>query len=237
MKCLERINAIIKDLEDSDQSFIYFILTFFFITTLRNFLEMFATGIPASPLFFWHFDTSYIFLAQCLIAVFYLATRERIGKIARVILPCFLILIIVPIIDLTFSGGKGLMIAYMTPEDTPNLLKKFLTFFGPNIRRGITMGIRVEVILAILGSFIYFYLKRKNIIRALFFSFLVYSVIFFYLSMPFTLKVLLGFIGREYQYSGMLLGKFYLLMILPLSTWIFYVSSRKISPEFPNETP
>ncbi len=226
MDFLNRFSETIQNFENSDVPFIYFVLTFFFAVTLRNFLEMFATGIPASPLFFWHFDTSYVFLALCLIVVFYLGTREKVEKIARVILPCFIILVIVPVIDLAVSGGKGLRLAYMTPEDTPSLLEKFFTFFGPNFRQGITLGIRVEVLLVIMGSFFYFYLKKGNLPGALFFSFLIYSVIFFYLSIPFTFKGFMELMGQEYQYSGILFGKFYLVMIFSLLMWIFAFPAR-----------
>ena len=227
MKFLEKIEKVIKDFEDSKAPFIYFILTFFFAITLRNFLETFSTGIYISPLFFYHFNTSYIFLALALIILFYFATKEKIKKIAKIILPCFLILLIVPIIDLVFSGGQGLRITYMSPEYTENLLSKFLTFFGPDIKQGITPGIRTEVALIILGSFIYFYIKKENLIRALFFSFLVYSLIFVYLAMPFVVQGCLELINQEYNYSSLLLGKFYLLLIFILLVWTFYIFNKK----------
>ncbi len=227
MKFLERIEKIIKDFEDSKAPFVYFILTFFFATTLRNFLEIFSTDIYISPLFFYHFNTSYVFLALALIILFYFATKEKIKRIAKVILPCFLILVVVPIIDLVFSGGEGLRVTYMSPENTEDLLSRFLTFFGPDFKQGITPGIRTEVVLVILGSFIYFYIKKENFIRSLFFSFLIYSLIFAYLAMPFIVQGCLKLINQEYNYSGLLLGKFYLLLIFILLVWTFYISNKK----------
>lgn len=227
MKFLERIEKVIKSFEDSKTPFVYFILTFLSAITLRNFLEIFSTGIVISQMFFSHFNVFYISLALSLVILFHFATKEKIEKISRVILPCFLILIIVPIIDLVVNNGSVLKISYIIPEKIGDLLLDFFTFFSSDFSKGISFGIKLELTLVILGSFIYFYIKRKNLIRSLFFSFLVYALIFFYLSTPFFIKEYFELINQGYNYSPLFLRNFYLLPIFILLFWIFYISNKE----------
>jgi len=227
MNLLDNIEKNINSLENSKISFIYFILTFLFATTLRNFLETFSTNIPISLESFSHFDISYVFLALALIILFHIATKERIEKIARIILPCFLILMIVPIIDLAISGGEGYEITYMFPQKHKDLAYRFITFFGSDLESGITPGIKTEVALVLLGSFIYFYIKKRGFIKSLFFSFLIYSLIFIYLAMPFVMEGFFGLINWYYDYSSLLLRNFYIFLIFFLLIWIFFLYKKE----------
>lgn len=231
MKFLLRIERIIKNLENSKAPFIYFVLTFFFITILRNFIEKFSTGIPISLDLFSHFNLSYIFLALALIILFHFVTKEKINKISKVVFPCFLILLITPIVDLIVSGGKGYKITYIRPEGYKDLLFRFITFFGSDFKEGITIGIRTEIALVLLGSFLYFCVKKRKLIKGLFFSFLVYCLIFIYLSMPFVVNEFLGLLNQNYNYynreSLLLVTKnIYLLGILVFSAFLFYLHNK-----------
>jgi 4-hydroxybenzoate polyprenyltransferase len=226
MKFLESFERIIDNIENSESPFFYFIFTFFSAITLRNFLETFSTGIPISLPLFAHYDFSYVYLALALIILFHIITKEKIEKIAKIILPCFLILIIVPIIDLAVSGGEGYKISYILPGIDKDVALKFFTFFGPNFKKGITPGIRIEVALVLFGSFIYFYIKKKKIIQGLLFSFLVYCLIFSYLAIPFILKAFLELFNFKYMGSAIFIN-FYFLLIFILLAWIFFLYKRQ----------
>ena len=106
MKLIEKIEKKIEELETSKIPIIYFILTFFFITTIRNFFEIFSDKAEISFELFSHYDISYVYLVLMFIILFHLFTKEKIERISRVILPCFLILILALVIDLLISGGK-----------------------------------------------------------------------------------------------------------------------------------
>jgi len=63
------------------------------------------------------------------------------------------------------------IIIYLLPESHNDLVLKFFTFFGNFSGLGITPGMRVEVAIVILGTFIYFYLKNLGTLRSLFYIF------------------------------------------------------------------
>jgi len=227
MKFLDKIEETIKKVETSKAPLIYFILTFFFAATLRNFLEIFSSNAPMKFDAFSHYYLSYACLALGLIILFHYITKEKIVKISRVILPSFLILILVPIIDLIISFGRGHTITYMLPGKHDDLGFRFLTFFGPFNGAGITPGMRIEIGLIISCSFLYFFIKKRSIIRSLFSSFLTYSLIFTYCAMPFVLKAFLNLFGLTYNFSSLLMRSFYLLLILILGAWLFYLHNKK----------
>lgn len=205
----------IGGLENSPAPFSYFILTFLFVTTVRNFLEIFSDrDCVISPGNFFHYDLSYVALAMLFILLLHLGTRTPVAKAARVVLPSFLILCLVPFLDLLLSLGKGYNIAYLAPGIHGPLLPRLLTFFGSFDERGISPGIRVEVALVLLGTFLYIYTKTGRWLRGLFFTLAAYLVLFFYLAFPYVMEPVLRLMGLRFSYAtGQFIG-FYLLIIL-----------------------
>jgi 4-hydroxybenzoate polyprenyltransferase len=227
MKLLNKISELIKNLENLKIPFIYYILTFFSAVILRIFLESFFDGyvfIHNQPI--CHFFLFYLSLALALSILFHFATRESIDKILKVILPAFLILIIVPILDVFVFFVKDYDPAYMFPGEHKNLLLSFFKFFGHFEGKGITPGMRVEVGLVILGSFIYFFIKRGNIIRSLLFSFLTYCLIFLYLAMPFVMNSFFHVFRLYFDILHILIIDFYLLQIFILGICLFYLFNK-----------
>jgi len=223
MNFLYKAKRLVNKIENCRISFIYFISTFFFATTLRNFLEIFSSNGKILSEAFFHFYTSYICLAMAFIILFYFATKEKIERISRVILPSFFILNLVPVIDIILSFGRGYHIGYIFNPD----LIKFFTFFDLFNFMTITPGMKIEIMLVILGSFIYFLIKKVPVVRSLFFSFLTYSLLFVYCSMPFFVQLFLNFFGLEYDFSHLLMTNFYLLLILILGIYLFYLYNKK----------
>ena len=227
MRIINKIKKTINRLESSDAPFIYFVLTFFFAITLRNFMEIFSDHPHLFLNMFYHYYVSYICLALALIILFYFATKEKIEKIARLVLPAFLITSIVPILDLILSLGKGYDITYMLPETHGNLWLRFFTFFGDFPGKGVTPGMRIEIGLILLGSFIYFFIKNCGVLKSLIFSFLTYSLIFAYGIVPFGVRALVSIFGAKFELTTLLLLKFYLLLLFVLGIWVFYLYKKK----------
>lgn len=229
MKIIKEIEKFIKGLENLKIPFIYFVLTFFSATTLRNFIEFYlVANLPDNfidPLV--HFYLSYLCLALTLIILFHFATKEKIEKVSRVVLCCFLIVIIPPIIDLIISPEGKYGIAYLLPGFHENLILRFFTFFGSLRELGVTPGMRIEIALAILGSFIYFYIKKRNLIKSFFFSFLTYCLIFLFCAMPFSIKMFLNVFNLEYNYSSLLMQNFYSILIFLLIGGVFFLYNKK----------
>ncbi len=174
----------ILSLENTEIPFSYFLLTFLFTVTMRNFLEVFSCGTSISSDFI-HYYLFYISLCLSMILLFYFATGEDIVKISRVILTGFFIIISPPILDIILTSGKGYILAYLLPGLHHNIILKFFTFFGPFEDTGVSAGIRIEVALVMIASFTYFIIKTGKILRSIFFVFLVYTLIFIYISIPF----------------------------------------------------
>lgn len=221
-------SRVVYSLENSKTPFIYFVLTFVFALTLRNFLEIFSDNLSfISRGLFVHYNLSYVAVAMLVILLLHLLTKTEIIKIARVALPSFIILIMVPIIDLILSLGKGYHLTYMLPGKHDDLLVRYFTLFGDFQGVGVTPGIKIEIVIGLIGGFIYFYLKKPNLIRSLFSTVLVYTLLFCLGSTPFIIKGGLEFIGLEYRQSNTLLINFYLLIIFLAGTLLFFLAKRK----------
>jgi len=223
------LRKIINSLENSKIPFIYFILTFIFVISLRNFIELFSDSDKSQISFaeFFHYDISYIALAMVIIILLYFFIKKDILKITRIVLTSFLILLIVPIIDLIWSFGKGLNMAYMMPGYHSNLMQRFFTFFGDFSGLGITPGIRIEIIIVLLGVFFYIYINSSRIIKSLLAVLFAYPICFFYLAAPFLAKGLLEIFGLTYKHSDSLMTNFFLLVILFAGIFIAYILNKK----------
>ncbi len=226
MKLLSFADRIIQSLENPKIGFGNYLLTFIFILCIRNFIETFSDNETISFKLFSHYTLFYFSFASASIVLFYYATRNRIENIARVVLPFFLILILAPVLDLALSLGKGYDMSYMLPGSHDNLLKRFITFFGPIDRYGVTPGIRIEIGIILCFLLIYFYSKSKNLLRSVFFTFLTYCLFFCFGIAPFIVDFLLSCIGLQYEYSALLMRNFYLFLMPFLFLWLYFLHNR-----------
>lgn len=218
---------VIHSLENSKAPFVYFVLTFFFAATLRNFLEVLLERTIFSLSSFIHAYLSYTALAMSLILLFYMITRTDVLKIAKTIFPSFIILNLAPLLDLILSLGRGYIITYMHPGAHHDLVLRFFTFFGDFSGSGITPGMRIEIALALLMSFGYFYLKGSSLFKSLFYTFLTYALIFWYCAVPFLVKGLssLARLGCE-PLNLSSLNSFYLLIIFLTGIFLVYFARK-----------
>jgi|TARA_Y100000310_G_scaffold318132_1_gene371830 4-hydroxybenzoate polyprenyltransferase len=221
--------SIVNYLENLKIPFIYFILTFFSLIVLRIFLEEFSDidSIGIKLEIFLHLFLAFTALAILIIFLFYLLTKTNIIKVSKVVLPSFVIILLPPILDLILSKGKGYNMAYMIPDIYNNLILRYFTFFGDFPGIGVTPGIKIEIAIVLLASFIYFYLKNHDSIKSLFYTFLFYTLLFWLAATPFLIKIVLEFIGLSYKYSEQLLSNFFLLLILITGIPLAYLINKK----------
>lgn len=235
MGFLTYLREIIENFENSQIRFIYFPLTFFFVTTLRNFLEVFAYDPTAlSYEYFFHYYLFYISLALALIIFFHFVTDEKIKKVSKVILTSFSITILPPIFDLIHGSFR---LTYILPGYHGDLLSRFLYLGGSFTKFGITLGVRIEMGIVIALCFIYFLIKRVGLIKSIISSFFLYTLFFAYGIIPHIVKALLNLFGIRYTYSPFLMIDFNLFCILILLVIFFYIESdtslRKILDKIP----
>ena len=230
MRLVNFFRKIINLLENSKTPLIYFIASFLFITILRSFLEIFSSHASFELTQFYHYILFYTSIVLSIGVLFRLITRTELKKIFQVVLPAFLIILLPPIIDLIVCRGKGCVMTYLLPSliHSNDLLYRFFTLGGEyKAIGGITPGIKIELILIIIGSFLYFLVKNKAVIKSLFFSFLIYAIIFIHLITPIWLNYFLKIFGKSFDYSSDVdLVNLYFLFIVFLSSILFYLYNK-----------
>lgn len=223
---------MIKTLEDSNEPLSNSFLTFFSAIFLRNLLEAYSqtynhlnlssTSLAGELL---HYTLSYMMMAMWIVLLFYSATKTSIKKIARLVLPGFLLLLVTPIVDLLLSGGDGIDISYLLPNNK-NLWHAYLTYAGG--RNGISVGIKVEVMILLIASYFYFRIKKLSILKSTFFVWLLYSLIFCCALLPILIKLCKERLGFDTTITGVSLIHAYLL-ILPAQAALVYYLTDKVS--------
>lgn len=193
---------------------------------LRNALEFFSARITIiSGISILHNNLWYLTFSLAVILFFYLLIREEIEKIAKVVYSGFIIIILPPIIDLIVSGEKIYKITYMLPQYHPDLLRRFFTFFGEFSGVGVTPGVRTEIFLVLIGTYLYLRAKKSSVIRSLGGTFGLYGLIFCFFSIPFILKFLLG---DFYVCTHLQMVDFHVLLSLILGFILYVLSKEKI---------
>lgn len=123
----------------------------------------------------------YMFFAASYIGItvfLSLLSRERIEKVARIVLAFFWVILLPPIVDALFFGG-GMKLTYL-PEIN-EVWMTALAYFNPLSEIRITPGMRVETGLVLLGSLTYITIKRRNILWGFLGAALIYAYMLFIL--------------------------------------------------------
>ena len=181
---MKEMSRIISSFENRTFPLPYGIIWLLSIILLRNFLEAFSseTYLYRFSWFFVHYPLFYIALFIYLALLIYLLSRERIESIFRVMLAFFPVILLPPIIDIIATGIGGSKMRYLSSD----LSQNFFTFFGSpfNSRTGITMGIKIEILIILIAIFCYLLAKRKNILTPIIGTVASYILIFFFVSTP-----------------------------------------------------
>jgi len=230
---IQRSHTAIESIENIKASFSHYILTFAFAITLRYFVESLSTHEEMSLIGFVHYLLFYAALALSLILLFHLATKTAMTKVAKVILPGFLVLIMAPSLDLLISGGKGIPMSYLLPGVHDDLLWRFLNFFG-DLRSmgdsppmGITPGIKIEIAVVLLSSFVYFLAKTSRLAKSLGHTFLTYSVVFAFFVTPFVVRAMAESLGLASEFSHELFANYFATIALLLGVVITYLGDKR----------
>lgn len=190
------LGKLLKSIENTNISFISWVISLFAIITIRNLFENLSSNkargdflTPPTAIFI-HFPLFYITTLLLLILIFYWlldTTKRDIVKITKVFFVGFILIWLTPIIDLILTLGRGQKIMYMT-FDPKNPFTTFL--FLQTMPEGITNGIRLELILIFVFIAIYFFWKSKNILYT-FINFLINYISFSLLLSAQSLLILL----------------------------------------------
>jgi 4-hydroxybenzoate polyprenyltransferase len=227
---------VIHTFENPAIPFSNYCLTFIAAVGIRNFLESYsqqdsnyfnlnAAMFSATML---HFFLFYITLALSFMVLFHYATRVEISKVARIILPAFIILLLPPVIDLCLSQGQGQNMRYFLPG--VDLKRAFFTYSSND--SNITSGIKTEIVLVLLGAFFYFRTKNQGVLPSFFYTLVMYSV-FFFSGMPVViLNTLFTRFGFQYHFSIESIINYYAILLVFLGLWTCYLANKKIFMAF-----
>ena len=125
------------------------------------------------------------FLFSILILILFISAylRDSYKKSANLLLWGFFIVILPPILDKILCGSQRCWSFYAF-DSLSGLFKRFFTFFGHDPYIGITYGVRIEVALAVIFLFLYFFLKTKKIVKSLIGGLISYAILFILGSFP-----------------------------------------------------
>ena len=158
------------------------------VLMIRFFLESFSN--PSSSGFFASDASTLVhyYLFFLAVAVIFMIFLQLVIPSWKKVIPqltaiSFLAVLIGPIADFIISGGKGFRMAYLfnTPKE---MLVSFFTFFGGNLYTGVTLGIRIEIVLMLLFIGLLVYFIEKSWFRAIVSVISLYILIFIFLSLP-----------------------------------------------------
>ncbi|MBL0225365.1 MAG: UbiA family prenyltransferase [Geobacteraceae bacterium] len=177
---IDNLKQVIGYMENLNIPFIYFVLTFVAAITLRNFMEiMVAQNVVR---IFWytpvHYSLFYISLLFNITLILRALSGERVERILKVVMACFLVTATVPLTDLLFQliWSYDIKYLYMVPEKTKNIWHNYFLFFGSH--KGATPGMRIEILAAMTGAALYVYTKTDSKLRGFVTAVLIYSLIF-----------------------------------------------------------
>lgn len=202
---------IINKAENAQISLGTWLISLFCIILLRNFLEIFSSHLrffntTSFPFVFFHSISFYIVVFLVFSLFLHIATGEKIEKITKASLFAAALLLLPPILDILFSGGKGVANSYyyLDPNfdiGSTNVIldtikngaySPFSGFDSNILPHKHNFGIRIEVLLLMLMIIYYIFIKTKSGLRMLA-SFLFLQVILFFIaSFPYWLSKISG---------------------------------------------
>ena len=228
------IKNIVNVLENCNESWVNYILTFFFATVLWAFFWTFLQPVnnlnPPTDLLLMtllHYALAYLMLALMFIGFLSYGCKVPIGRVSRTIFPGFIILLVGPLIDLLHPSGQHASIYYLQPNNNNNVLNIYLSLFGVGFD-GVSFGVKIEIILALFLGFIYCRIKNQSVIRSLVYIWICYTLIFLWATSPYFIHFILQFNHFDYQYSDLLMTHFYLLAIPVIAIPVLYTADKNI---------
>ena len=192
------INNFIDKVENTKLSFWGGVFLLYGIMFIRTFLENYSNSNNLYHMssvidIFFHYPSFFLIIALSSFIIARILTKEKIEKIAKVVILCSFILIVPPIIDLIIHKGSSVPYNFITGSYS-ELFKFFITY----IYNG-TAGIRTEIIIALLGLGVYVFHKTKEVKRAVLGMFFLYLTIFLIGSAPVLILNIQNTFTKQYQ--------------------------------------
>jgi len=208
------IKKIIGEIEKEKFSFFSGFVTLFSIILIRNILESSFEGkqiLGFSPItshsfymVFVHYPLFYLSLFLWVLFVLKFLTKEESIKIAKVLLIGMSVIVIAPLIDIIASKGSGYNLTYLTGPGEFAEIHKFFYFTKDLLKA--SWGQRAEILLVLLGSFVYVLIKTKNYFKSILAPIIIYLIIFIHGILPNTIARIPLYLGYKKLTATAILG-------------------------------
>ncbi len=172
----DKVSGIINKIEESKGTLGLYIAFLVSIMLIRSFLEI-VIGREKLLEFgelIIHYNLFYLAVLLGLLIMVKLFAKEQLDKVFKVILPFFSVIILPPLIDLIVMGPDNFQCRYIAATE-PTIAANFyhviryfvdLPIFQRSVSCGVTLGMRFEVWLVMMGTAIYVFLKTRKAWKA-----------------------------------------------------------------------
>ncbi|MDD9942196.1 MAG: UbiA family prenyltransferase, partial [Myxococcales bacterium] len=224
---LDRLTAsVVSALESERTTLASSIVTFLCVTLVRTGLEQFSDVLSLSVVVLAHYTLCYVCLASCIVLVFHFISKVEIVKVVKVVLPSFVVLVIVPLVDALTPGSGASNLSYFGPG-THDPVAEFLAFGTAQGVDGATLGVRIEISAMMVCSFLYGRYKGIGPTRSVLLVLSLYVTVFVHGLLPFFMQRSTQALGLIYLYTDRLAAYYYLLVIPFTLSWIFFLASKR----------
>lgn len=177
------------------------IVGFLSLTFMRDFLENFIeTPNIVLPLSMrYEFTVVWIVIFLALSIFMHFISRVSLVDVSKLVVFVFLITFIAPICDAIFYYGSDFQLGYVREH----FLENYFTFFAWSPRgEAATIGIRIEIFLALWISALYTAAKTQSWLRATFAALGSYSILFVWMATPMLHGPLVTLVSHIPGFSG-----------------------------------
>jgi hypothetical protein len=173
-------------------------LLFLAVLAIRLTLEFFSSHRLYTIDDVIHIGLWFAFVVLAFTLLLQVATGASMLRTARLTIGCYVFSWSAPIIDLIVHRGVPVRMNYIAINDWGDFAQAWLTFGGPSIMRGATLGIRIEIALLVLACFLHVHARRGSVLRAAAAALAIYSMLFLTGAIPFLLGLIVSALGLRY---------------------------------------
>ncbi len=151
------------------------------LTLLRTFFENYSNPEPFGGFTSWFillgFFLYYAGVMLLMTALLSFILKKKSMFVYGALILTSPVILTAPLFDLALSGGRGYCMSYLGDHGW-FLVKDFFTYFGPMASCGITPGIRIEIVLVLIGIGFFVYRLTRSFWKTAFGVFGTYVILF-----------------------------------------------------------
>ncbi len=223
---MNMFRSIIKKIENNNIPLINYVITFFVIIFLRILIELTLTEIQITTDAVIHLSFFYISIFLSIIIALHLLTKTPIHNVSKGGVIAFSVLPLAPLFDLLLLGPNRPRPTYLLPHIHDNIIQRFFSFGGNTEKYGITIGLKIQIILLLVFASVYIYSKQKKIISTILSAIAIYGIMFTYMSIPFFIFPVQEFFGITPEVSQMVFFQFFAILIFFQGMYLWFKTDR-----------